>query len=57
MVFGLHVLRSRYDEMPVVTEPDAVKDEGIEPVDYVPEGVRLECSAQEGRAAVDIPYK
>lgn len=57
MVFGLHVLGPRYDEMPVVTEPDAVKDYGIEPVDYVPEGVRRECSAHEGRAAVDVPHK
>ena len=43
--------------MPVVAEPDAVKDKRVEPVYDAPEGVGGQDSAPERGAAVDVAHQ
>ena len=49
-----HILRSLDHEMRIVTEPEAVQHQGVEPVHDIPEGIGREDAAPEGRAAVDV---
>ena len=49
-----HILRSLDYEMRIVTEPEAVQHDCVEPVHYIPEGIGREEPAPEGRTAVDI---
>ena len=52
-----HVLGSLDHEMLVVTEPQAVENDGVEPVNDAPEGVGGEGPAPEGCTAVDVAHK
>ena len=57
MVGGNQVFRSGNDKVFVMAEPEAVQDEGVEPVHHAPKGVCREASTPERRAAVDIAYQ
>ena len=57
MIILDHIFRPRDDEVPVVAEPEAVQDEGVEPVRDAPQSVCREASAPERRAAVNIAYQ
>ena len=52
-----HILRSLDHEMRIVTEPEAVQHDGVEPVHDIPEGISREETSPEGRAAVDVAYQ
>ena len=43
--------------MRVVTEPEAVQHDGVEPVHDIPEGIGREEPAPEGRAAVGVAHQ
>ena len=49
-----HILRSLDHEMRIVTEPEAVQHDGVEPVHDIPEGIGRKEAVPEGRAAVGV---
>ena len=57
VVIGGHVLGAGDDEVLVVAEPEAVQDDGIEPVYDHPEGVGGKGAAPEGAATIDITHQ
>ena len=57
VIIGHHVLSSGNHKMLVMTEPDAVQNQGVEPVHHAPESISRKRSAPKSSAAVHIPHQ